>query len=140
MGSLFKQYKTDKKIEVDGIWVDFPKNDNGTVPQFLIARVGPSNPKYVAAYERHSKPYRTQIRKELLSEELSAKVLYAAFADGCVHDWRNVQDAEGNNLPYTRENVIWLFNQLPDLYNDLYSVASNYSTYAASGLESDAKN
>lgn len=140
MSSLFKQYKTDKKTEVDGIWVDFPKNEDGTVPQFLVARVGPSNPKYVAAYERNSKPYRSQIRKEMLSEELSAKVLYTSFAEGCIRDWRNVQDAEGKPLPCTRENAIWLFNQLPELYNDLYTVASNYSTYAQATLEDDAKN
>ena len=40
MSTLTKIYKTDATKEVEGIRVEMPANDDGTIPFFVIARTG----------------------------------------------------------------------------------------------------
>ena len=45
MSGLFKQFKTNSTKEVEGVEIEFPEaqNDDGTVPTFVISRMGKSN-------------------------------------------------------------------------------------------------
>ncbi len=48
MSGLFKQFKTNSAKETEGVEIEFPEaqNDDGTVPTFIISRMGKSNKAY----------------------------------------------------------------------------------------------
>ena len=80
--SIYDLFKTDKNLEKDGKWVSFGPS------QFLIARAGGSNTKFVNAYATAMKPYQRQQQLGKLTPEEQADIAKDPFVDFCVLDWR----------------------------------------------------
>ena len=51
-----------------------------------------------------------------------------------------VTDREGNELPCTKDNVIKVFTDLPDLFDDVLEQSRKASLFKETILESEAKN
>ena len=62
------------------------------------------------------------------------------YAETIVLGWDNVQDAEGNDLAFSKENVIKLFTDLPELFEDVQNAASTQALFRQETLEQEAKN
>lgn len=142
MSGLFRNYKTNSDKEVTGIEVAFPDatNDDGTVPVFIIARMGGSNTTYQKALEAATRPYRRQIELNALKNEVANNLLLGVFATTILLGWRNVQNAEGGDLIYGRKEAIELMQALPDLYARLRDEATIAANYRDESLEAQAKN
>ena len=148
--SIFDDYETSRELERDGAWVTTSKGY-----EFKIARIGGMNPQYSNYLIEQGKVIQSQIEalqdkaEEELNEknigllnDLSAKmdeVMSEAFARFIVKGWRNLYDREGKEIPYTVDNAIKLM-KMHDLYNELYPLARQYSTFLVSNLETTAKN
>lgn len=138
--SLYTQFKTDEKIEQEGINVEYGTASNGKPITFKVARTGGSNTKYLKLLEARTKPYRRQIQNDTLENKLAEKIFLEVFVDSVLLGWENVEDASGTLLVFNRENAIKVFTDLPDLYNDLREQASKSALFRAEIKEADAKN
>src|SRR3954469_12243509 len=118
--SLHKQFKTDEKKETEGIEVTYGPNDDKTIPTFRVARRGPSNQRYVKALERESAPYRRMLELGTLDSTVQAKIMRRVFCSSVLLNWDNVQDQKGKVIPFNFENAVKLFEELPELYDDLF--------------------
>jgi hypothetical protein len=142
MSGLFRNYKTDADKESTGIEVPFPdaQNDDGTIPTFILARMGGSNAAYQKALEAATRPHRRQIALNALKEEIANELLLGVFATTVLLGWRNVQDAKGGDLIYGRKEAVELMKTLPDLYARLRDEATVAANYRDESLEAQAKN
>ena len=146
--SLFKQFKTDSKVEKEGILLDYgpnkdlPANADGSHPVIMIriARAGGANDAYNKRIEALSKKHRRKIQNDALEIAELREMTMHAVADTVILGWENVTDEDGNPMPFSRDNALKLFKQLPDLFNDVQEQAAKAALFRAHVREDDLGN
>ena len=138
--SLYKQFKTDKNVEKEGIVLNYGKNSKGEDIEIRIARAGGANVQYAKLLEAKTKPYRRQIQNETLDNEVAEKITKEVYAKAVVMGWIGVEDENGKPLEFSSENCIKLFDDLPDLWMDIQQQSTKAALFRADILEQDAKN
>lgn len=138
--SLYKQFKTDANLERDGILIDYGPNSKDLPTRFRLARAGGQNKAYAKALEKATRPHKKSIQMGSLDNNIADRIFMEVFVDTVVLGWENVEDENGNDLEFTRENVLKLFTDLPDLYQDLREQAQNASLFREELLEEDLGN
>ena len=134
--NLYEMYQTDTGKERDkGVKLEFPGG-----AKIWIRRAGGQNTAYEKAIEAVMKPYRRQIRQNMLEEGKAQELEATAYARGVVLDWEGVTNEAGNALDCTEENIIKLFTDLPDLFVEVKQQATDLSNFRREAQESDAKN
>lgn len=142
MSGLFKQFKTNASKEVEGVEIEFPEaqNDNGTIPTFIISRMGKANKAYSKALEAATRPYRRQVELGTLKNEIAEGLFMGVFVDTVLKGWKNVQDENGEEITFSKEAATRLLEELPDVYERLQEEAKLAANFRDSGLEAEAKN
>lgn len=146
--SLFRQFKTDTQIEKEGIDLDYgpnkdlPADENGNHPSIIIriARAGGANEAFNKRIEALSKKHRRKIQNDIMEASELREMTMQAVADTVVLGWQNVTDAAGNPLPFSRDNVLKLFKELPDLFNDVQEQAAKAALFRVHLRENDLGN
>jgi len=138
--SLYKNWSTDINKEVNGIPVEFEANDDGTVPTFIISRMGATNKPYLRALEQAQKPYLRQIQLKTMDKDKHEKLILEVFATNIIKGWSNIQDENGNVLAYSKENAVKILTDLPEIYDNLFQVAMSADMFKKDELEESAKN
>lgn len=138
--SLYNQFGTDTKLETEGADITFAANDDGTIPTFRVARMGGANKRYLAALSRKTRSVTTAIRNGTLSDEQAKKISLEVFIETVLLGWSNIYDRTGNPIPFTQHNANVLFNELPDLYDEIVRQAGSLTTFQTAELEEIAKN
>lgn len=138
--SLYKQFSMDQSLEKKGILLEYGENSDGTMIALRIARAGGSNKRYERRLEKAFKPYRRQIQAGTADEKVLRRALIEVFAETVVLGWENVHDENGEPLPFTKDNCVKLFNDLPDFFDDVRDAASSYDLFRQDEMEVDAKN
>jgi hypothetical protein len=145
--SLSKQYKTDKKAETEGIRCEMSPNEDGTIPAFVIGRANRGNSRWAKALERITKPHRRALEMNTLPKEKAAEIWMQVFIQGSLYAWEHVllSDVTGNEndqgfAPFTNENAVSLFTNLPDLYDELSSRSGSAAEFRIEALEQEAGN
>lgn len=149
MSNMYEQFETDENLETAGIWLDYGDF------RVRIARSGGANKKYSSLLEAKSKPYRRAIQTGIISEDRIRAILYEVFASAVILDWQIADGKEsdgstkwvqgiskkgGGTLPFSTENVLLTFKNLPALFTDIQSQAESITLFRAEELEADAKN
>lgn len=138
--SLYKQFKTDKNVEKEGIVLNYGKNSKGADIEIRIARAGGANVQYAKLLEAKTKPYRRQIQNETLDNDVAEKITKEVYAKAVVLGWTGVEDENGKELEFSFENCMKLFDDLPDLWTDIQQQSTKAALFRADILEQDAKN
>ena len=146
--SLRKTFLTDKKAEIDGVEIPVGVNDHNKEPIFItISRMSASNKKYTSELNRVTKPHQSAIQNDAMDNDLARKMLQEVFADTILKGWRNLpkseltgDDKDTEELEFTRENVLALFKELPDMYDDWESRANKAAAFRETEREAAAKN
>lgn len=138
--SLYKSFKTDTSLEKDGILLEYGKNSKGNPIAIRIARAGGANSQYTKRMEAKVKPYRRQIQNETIERALLEDIVKEVFAETVVLGWENVEDENGNDMSFSKENCIKLFTDLPDLFTDVQEQAQRSALFRQDVREADAKN
>jgi hypothetical protein len=84
----------------EGVWIALQD------AEFLIARA--QNPRFVAAFQQRTKPYRAALDMDLLDESIAGPLWAGIFADTILLNWRGNLVLDGAALTYSRENAIKL--------------------------------
>lgn len=138
--SLYKTFQTSQHLEKNGIELQYGENDKGEEIIIRIARAGGANSAYNKRLEALVKPYRRQITSETIDNKVLEKLILQAFAETVILGWSGVEDAEGNSLECTVDNVIKLFTDLPDLFKDVQDQAQKSVLFREEILELESKN
>lgn len=147
MATLFSKFRTNKNAEKDGIWVTVTDeddieivNDDGTKPQFRIARISISNRQYLARLQPIAK--RSEKQNTNLDETLSDMI--DVFVDCCITDWKNIKDYNDKNelieVPFSKEKAKEILKDMPTVYEQLNKKASDMRNYLEKEREQKAKN
>lgn len=147
--SLRKNYKTDKKAEIEGVSVIIGINDNNGQPMSItVARMSPSNKRYTKALQAATKPYEASLQMGNMDNELGRKILQRVFAETILLGWDNIplsdvtdkDEDEGKIAEYSVENALALFELMPDAYDSWESIAQKGATFKEAVRDNAVKN
>lgn len=138
--SLYKSYKTDKELELNGIWVTF-----GDKEAFNISRAGGSNSRYIKLMKRTLKPFKRQVDNGTLPLDKEAEIFAEVYAKTIVIGWRTavpvknkkdkwefvekIEVADGKMVEFSVEACKQLLIDLPELMADLMAHAVQASNF-----------
>ena len=112
--NLDKIFKTDDKLEVEGIWLDISEETG-----FLVRRFGGANTsKFSSAMAKHYAPYARLIENKTLDRKKEDEIMIKVFVDACLIDWKGVQ-IDGVDTPCSPEIAIQFLMNLPELAKTL---------------------
>lgn len=141
MKSLYEQFKTDEKVEKDGVWIEYALGTDAPPARIKVARAGGSNSKYNRIFEAKAKPYRRQLAAGTLDEKTSTRIYAEVYADSVVLAWENINGPDGKPMEFTRDNIIKLFTDLPELFDDVRAQASRIAAFRSQiATEEDSGN
>jgi hypothetical protein len=148
--SLFSQFATDRRAEVEGIDVTFDG-----VTKFRVSRMGRSNKRYQKMVEAETKVHRHAIQNETFPTELDEAITLKIFIACILLGWEKLRmpelftpdehcvpaDDGGSYLPCTPENAARLFGKdgLPELYIALKEQAQKMANFRAEDIAEDSK-
>lgn len=142
--SLYDTFRTDPELEQKGVVIDYGDF------RVTVARAGGANRRYAKVLETMMKPYRRAMELGVMKEEKAREVLGEVYASAIVLNWETkrsglwVQGIESKNgdeiLPFTKENVAKVFQDLPDLFSDIRSQADKAQLFRQVALEQEAGN
>lgn len=135
MKNIYDKFGTDKKLEQAGITLDY-----GDGLEIRIARAGGSNIKFEKSTQFKMRKYNQQLKHDLLEPDQMREVMREVLAETVVLGWSGVTDREGNELPFTRDNCVQLFKDLPDLFDDVLEQSRKASLFKEVVLEEEAGN
>lgn len=145
--SLYGQFKSDANVEVTGVVIEYGylRDDKGQPDlskpiSFRIARAGGANVRFQKRMDAKVKPYRRQIQTETIDLTVLKRLIREVYAETVVLGWDNVTDAAGNVLPFTYDNCLKVFTDLPDLFEDIQEQAARAALFRADIQEVEAGN
>lgn len=154
MAGPYELFKTNDELENQGVSLNY-----GSF-KIVIARAGGSNKKYTKIFEAKIRPYRRAIQAGTLDDATDKRVMAEVYADAVVLGWAKIDrekqpdgnyvdkvtngvipGPDGQDMPFTKANVIKLFTDLPDLFSDVIQQANSVSLFKdEEEAETDAKN
>lgn len=134
--SFYDIYKTDENLEAgSGVRLDYGKSGS-----IIIHRAGGDNKKYSTVLNAKMRPFRRQLSNGTLDDKTSLKVMAEVYADSVIVGWDKVLGKDGKALPYSRDNVVQLLTDLPELFRDIQEQATTVSNFRKDEDEADSKN
>jgi len=127
-----KEYGTDSKKEIEGVWEDF-----GDGCEVLIARIG--NEEYSKYFQKISRPYKKQIRRDTLHEDKARELLVDSMAEKIVLSWKGLKE-DGKLVPYTKKEAIRVLNEYKDFRDAIMEIAGEMETFKNIDDEDAEKN
>lgn len=146
--SLRKTFKTDTRAEVEGVEIEVGMNDHNNLPITIrIARMSKANKKYTKRLEAVTRPHQSAINNESLDNDVAAKLMQNVFVDTILLGWNNLPkseltgiDTDSDDLPFTRDNALALFAELPDMYDDWEDRAKKSAAFREADKDAAAGN
>ena len=147
--SLRKIYGTNKDKEVSGVRLEVGMNDFNNKPIFItVSRMSRNNQKYQQAFSDKFDPHMAAIQADALGEAMARKLTRELFADEILHNVENLplSDLTGKEedndkiMEYTRENVLALFEELPEVYDDWEARAKKAANFRDKAVKAAAGN
>jgi hypothetical protein len=132
--SPFDLYKSDSAKENAGVWIPIGPY------QFKLARAGGGNNEFKKLGSQRFKPYAAAIQNDTLPEAIAMQLTVEIFVETVVKDWKDVGDADGNPLPFSKEKCAELFEQLPDLFAEVRDASMRVANFRADVREAIAGN
>lgn len=133
--NIYALFETDSTMEQQGVVVDF-----GPYGRFKVARASGSNIKYAAAFKRLNKPYQKMLKRNTMPEALAKKLLAQVYAESIVLAWEGILGRDNQPIPFTKENVVKVLLDLPDLFTQIIAESQNAESYRREYVEDAAKN
>jgi hypothetical protein len=138
--SIYALFQTDKTAEQEGIILNY-----GRFGKIRVARAGGSNKKFAKALEMGMRPHRSAGKAGLtglegLDDAVAEDILVRAFAESVVLGWEGVKGLDGKLIPFSKDNVIKLFKDMPDLFADVRDQSAQLAAFRAHLTEVDSGN
>jgi len=124
----------DSTASEEGVWAEYEAGI-----EFKIARLG--NPRYQQELARLIGRLSKRGQRDWAGERLE-KAQRPAVARHIIRDWRNVDDDDGNTIPYSPEKALEIISdpQYQPIYDWIMQVAQDEEEYRLSRVEEQAGN
>lgn len=133
--SAHELFGTNKNLEAEkGVRLEYPGFS------ITIHRAGGANKKFAQVLNAKMKPHRQKFERDILDDETSQKILIETYAEAVVIGWSGNIGPGGKKAAFTVENCIKVFNELPDLFDDVKAQATKASIFREEQEKSDIKN
>jgi len=146
--SLYSQYKTNTEYEKKGVTFQFGDY------RIVLARAGGANARYQKVLTAKMKPYRRAIQNGSLDNETEIRIMRETFIDCCIIDWltksvaedgtvdwkKGIEGPDGTLKPVNKENLLAVYEDLPDLFIEHQNLANDMNNYRAEEIEADVGN
>jgi hypothetical protein len=140
--SLKKKFKTDKKCEAEGVWLDY-----GEGQRIRIARAGGANARFRVESQKIFRKYRRQIQLGILGDDIQERIAREVYAKTIILEWEGVtkddcgfEEGSADLVELNVQNAIALLENLPDLFADVQVQAQNAQLFLETIREEDSKN
>lgn len=135
MSNPYELFGTNKELETGkGVTLQYPGFS------ITIHRAGGANKKFAATLDQKMKPYRQRFERGLLDDDTSKKILLETYAEAVVIGWKDVKGPDGAPMEFKVENVVKLFTDLPDLFEDVKQQANQVSVFRDEQEKVEEKN
>jgi len=127
--NLDKFFKTDKKAQEDGVdFVIREVSDEHEELSFRVRHLTQTNPRVKAAFAQHYKPFARLVELGTLPPEKELEINTKIFIDICLVSWKGVE-IDGKPAECNKENAMQLFRELPELFEQLWKHANDFTHY-----------
>jgi len=113
--------------EADGFILEV--QDGDTSVEFKLARAGSQNKKYVTRLQALMKPYKYQIDRGTMKEDVAEAIMAQVIAETIILGWNGVTDRDGEEMEYTPELAKQLLLDLPALRNLIMEESQNVANF-----------
>lgn len=135
MSNPYELFGTNTNLEsVKGVTLEYPGFS------IIIHRAGGSNKKFAKILSEKMKPHRQRFERGILDDETSNKIMVETYAEAVVIGWKDVKGRDGKKIPFNVENVVKLFNDLPELFADVKRQANDASVFRQENEKVEQKN
>jgi len=133
--NIYALFETDTTMEQQGVVVDF-----GPYGRFKVARASGNNIKYTEAFKRFNKPFQKMLKRNTMPEALAKKLLAQVYAESIILAWEGILDRDNRPIPFSKENVVKVLLDLPDLFTQIIAESQNAESYRKEYVEDATKN
>ena len=127
------EFATNPDAEGDGVWVDA-----GGGLRLRLCRA--KNARFKELAMKVMKPHMRMLQAGKLSvkeiEDLDKRVV----AKTIIRGWQNMQDEDGNDIPYSQTKALELLREHPEFYEYVQDLASDAATFHVEVEEATAEN
>lgn len=133
--SIYDKFSTDQNLESgDGVTIDYGDF------KITIHRAGGANKAYLKTLNEKIKPYRRMMEAGNMNEDKQRSMLIETYAETIIKGWDGITDEKGKKLSFTKENVIKVMTELPELFSMIVAEAERVANFRKESIEADAKN
>jgi len=154
---LHDRFKNDEDLDTKGVTLQLDDNDK-PLCRIRLARAGGLNKKFTAAVEKVRRKFAKLFEHNMISDERNREIMIEVHADTTVLSWETwkpaptdedpqagewvsgIESADGEILPFTRQNVIDTFKALPTIYEAAVAHCSDSQMYNRAYIEAATKN
>lgn len=127
---MLKFTKTDRKLELEGVWLDYD-DGLGNILKVKIAR-SDGNPHYEAKLAKLMSPYQKKIENgKNIGNDVAKKIMTKVAATELLLDWDEnaLKDEDGKPVKYSEENSLELLTQDSDLREFVLTESGEQSNF-----------
>lgn len=127
--------KTDITKETEGVWEEF-------ILGIKVKVARSRNSRYQEVLRARVDPLKKGIREDSVSIEDLNDILLEVRAETILLDWENIEDKDGNSIPYSKEQAIKFFKdpELKDFYIFIVAVSESSEAYKKDLIKDAEKN
>ena len=123
--NIYELFETDDDKEAgEGIKLYF-----GPKIWIKIHRAGGANKNFAKVWAAKMRPYERDRSLGKLAEPKALKLAAEAYAEAVILDWDGITDRDGNELAFTKENVVKVMTDLPELFLEVRTHANTYGNF-----------
>ncbi len=126
-------FATDKEKELEGVW--FPLGDG---LEILVARM--NNTNYTSRVRKQMQPYQSTFQRKALKEDAAEAIQNKAMAGTIVLDWKDMQDEDGAEGPFSEEICVKYLQLYPEFKKAILEFAGNMDNYVLEAVKEIGEN
>lgn len=135
MGNTYARYKTDKKAETEGVWFRGFADGIEICGRSVRSKAVREEQQRLNRLHRQAFVGNGNMYPPDINEEINANVAAVAATN-----WKNITDEDGAELPFTRDNALKLFGDLPEIRDLFLSLINQDESYRASAFKATVGN
>jgi len=150
---MYAAFQNDSSLEQDGIWYHFL--GNGADFKVKVARAGGGNIAYAKTLDQKTKHLKRAIEAQALGPDLQMEVMKDVYASCMIKGWKvrqgntetgepkyvdGIESPTGELLPATRENILKVFKDLPDVFQEVLETSRAAYLFREVIAEEEEKN
>lgn len=121
MGNIYDAFQTSSELESEGIWFDIYSPDGGPVGK---VRCKPADGDMNSAYRAAAARLLEQMARVGERDDLTDMILI--YAESVIVDWEGFTDRDGDPVPFSKQAVIKVMTELPQLFRTVQRHARNW--------------